>query len=144
MKKALLTKILALSFLVALVASCNKYEEGSNFSFISAKGRLANTWTLSSSMYTSSNGSSTTTTGFSAMTVTFTKDGNFDLSYTFWGIDVVRDGNWQFNSDKTSVILTYSDNSDTETWNLIKLKNKELKVTSDDANGSFTFDFTGA
>lgn len=143
MKKTTLLKAFGLLSLLFVFAACNKYEEGSNFSLISAKGRLANTWTASSSSY-EENGNSTTNTGFTEVSVTFTKEGSYTYSGKIAGFPFTETGTWAFNSDKTAVIMTESGNGDVETWSIIKLKNKELKMSTSWNNGTLTFEFTGA
>ena len=142
MKKSTFLKAFGLLTLLFVFAACNKYEEGSNFSLISAKGRLANNWTASSSSY-EENGNSTTNTGFSEVVVTFTKEGSYTYAGKIIGIPFNETGSWAFNSDKTTVIMTETGTGDVETWTLIKLKNKELKVSTAWNNGTLTFEFTG-
>lgn len=141
MKKALLIKFFAFAVLATTFVACNRYEEGSNFSLISAKSRVANNWTMTTSTY-ELDGNSTTNTGFSDMTITFEKDGAYDMAYKLLGFPLTEVGTWVFNSDKTGIILSETD-GDSETWTLIKLKNKELKASKAYNNGTLTFEFTG-
>lgn len=141
MKKSFFYASLALVAMMFVISSCNRYEEGANFSLLSAKARLVNTWTVASSTY-ESGGNSTSNTGFSEVTVTFSKDNTYTYSGKYLGIPFSESGDWAFNSDKTTVVMT-EDNGDVETWALIKLKNKELKVSTSLNNGTLTFEFTG-
>lgn len=141
MKKSFFYASLALLSVVFVLSSCNRYEEGANFSLLTAKARLVNTWTMESSTF-ESGGNSTTNTGFSEVTVTFSKDNSYAYSGKYFGVSFSESGEWAFNSDKTKVIMT-EDNGDVETWTLIKLKNKELKVSTPLNNGTLTFEFTG-
>ena len=141
MKKSFFYASLALLSMVFVMSSCNRYEEGANFSLLTAKARLVNTWTMSSSTF-ETGGNSTTNTGFSEVTVTFSKVNSYSYSGKYIGLPFSEEGEWAFNSDKTSVIMT-EDNGDVETWKLIKLKNKELKVSTPLNNGTLTFEFTG-
>ena len=147
MKKSIFLKAFGLLALIFVVASCNKYEEGANFSMRTAKARLANTWTISKITYTS--GSTTTTGTGTTGTVIISKDGTWTstLTFTFFGQQTTNteSGTWQFNDDKTQVIMTNSQNGDVSTSTIVKLKNKELALTSTDSNGNVTrIDYTGA
>ncbi|MDB3906833.1 lipocalin family protein [Crocinitomicaceae bacterium] len=147
MKKSTFLKAFGLLSLLFVFAACNKYEEGSNFSLISAKGRLANTWTISSITY-QTGGNTTTITGTSG-TVTINKDGTWasSITYTVFGAPITDNdaGTWQFNDDKTQVIMTDNENGDVTTATIIKLKNKELTLTTTDSNGGITrTEYTGS
>ena len=145
MKKSTLLKAFGLLTLLFVFTACNRYDEGSNFSLLTAKARLANTWTVSSISYTL--GSTTTQVTGTSGTITIEKDGNWNSSftYTFLGQQVTetQTGTWVFNDDKTQVITTDSD-GDTQTMTIVKLKNKELALTTTDNNGGITrTDYTG-
>lgn len=141
MKKSIYFAAFALLSVMFVFSSCNRYDEGANFSLLTAKARLVNTWTMASSSY-ESGGNTTTNTGFSEVIVIFSKDNSYSYTGKYLGFPFSEAGNWAFNSDKTSVIMT-EDNGDVETWKLIKLKNKELKVSTPLNNGTLTFEFTG-
>ncbi len=145
MKKSNLLKAFGLLTLLFVFAACNRYEEGSNFSLISAKARLANTWTISNITFTSG-GTTTTITGTTG-NLTISKDGSWNstTTTTFFGQTQTStdSGTWTFNDDKTQV--TYVDsNGDAEVSTIVKLKNKELTLTSTDSNGNITrIEYTG-
>lgn len=145
MKKSTLLKAFGLLTLLFVFTACNRYDEGSNFSLLTAKARLANTWTVSS--FSNTLGSTTTQVTGTSGTITIEKDGNWNSSftYTFLGQQVTetQTGTWVFNDDKTQVITTDSD-GDTQTMTIVKLKNKELALTTTDNNGGITrTDYTG-
>ncbi len=62
-----------------------------------------------------------------AMVYTINKDGSFTTVGTWLGLDFDDFGTWTINDDKTEVLF----NIDGEilTWTIIKLKNKELKLS---------------
>lgn len=136
MKNTTLLKIASIAFITFIFVSCNKYEEGSNFSLLTAKMRLTNTWTQTGSLYTNGS-SSTTNTGYTDFIVTFDKDETYTYTGKVLGFNVSESGTWKFNSDKTAVVLTQnpSEGNDVQTWTIIKLKNKELSVESIPSNG---------
>jgi hypothetical protein len=131
--------LFSLLVLSTVLLACNKYEEGSNFSLYSAKARLVNTWNLVSSEV-ENGGFSTTNTGYSEIVVTFSKDDTYSYSGKFIGIPFSETGTWAFNSDKTAITLKDGDGN-TDTWTLIKLKDKELKVEYVDGSNTLTFEF---
>ncbi len=147
MKKSTFLKAFGLLSLLFVFAACNKYEEGSNFSLISKKARLANTWTISTITYTL--GSTTTNITGTSGTVTVNKDGTWSsaITYTVFGQPITDNdaGTWVFNDDKTQVLMTDNENGEVTTATIVKLKNKELALTTTDSNGGVTrTDYTGS
>jgi hypothetical protein len=92
--------------------------------------RLVNTWTQVSDNFSNST-FTTEDTGFSDIKVTFGKDNTYNFSGKYLGIAFEENGTWSFNDDKTTVTLTENptNGSNVQTWTIIKLKNKELKVS---------------
>lgn len=135
MKKSIFTKIFAVAALLLVVTSCAKYDEGSNFSIFTAKARLVNSWTLESATYTSG---STTTSVTASGTLTVNKDGSYStvitITYPFIGnVTTNETGTWEFNGDKDKVITTDS-NGNVTTYDIVKLKNKEMSLTYTNSN----------
>lgn len=125
-----IAKILSVATIVLLIlSSCNRYEEGSNFSLISAKNRLVNTWTLTKYEI---NGSDQTANN-PGLEVVFYKDGTFKRSFIY-GFTVTDQGAWDFGAGKEYVTLTKSDGT-FEAYHILQLKNKDLKVERTDNNG---------
>ncbi len=115
-----------LMFALAMVAvtSCNKYEEGSNFSLLSAKARLVNDWKVQKVTYQSGGYA---TYAYPNMTTSIKKDNTY-LSKVYSGSGSYEvNGVWSFNSDKTQVTFVESD-GDTSIYTIIKLKDKELTL----------------
>jgi len=123
MIKSTITK-LSLLFIVAVsFTACDKYEEGANVSLLTAKMRVTNVWTSSAFTYETALGTSTSSTSV----LTIEKDGNFTAVTTLSPLpSSTTTGTWGFNSDKTQLLLTNGNSVDT--WDIIKLKNKELKL----------------
>lgn len=124
MKKSIISKIAALFLLTVVLASCNKYEEGSKFTLLTAKMRITNTWTSTSYEVSSALGTTTS----DVVVYTFDKEGSYTAVGTWLGLNFSDSGTWAFNGDKTEVIL----NTDGEilTWTIVKLKSKELKLSN--------------
>src|SRR5574343_80671 len=137
MKHLFKLSLVALLALTAVVSSCSKYDEGSNFSLISAKGRMAGDWKLSS--YTVNGSDYTSSMG--TVNVTLDKDGTYKGTavYTVFGSTVTDnfDGTWEFNSDKTTVSMKETGSSTAEVYTIIELKNKEMKLQQVDGNTTY-------
>lgn len=122
MKKSIGIKLFTFALLALVVTACSKYEEGSKFTLLTKKARMVNTWTLTS--YTV-DGDAQTISG--TQKYDLQKDGTAVVSWSSGGFTASDTGKWDFNSDKTSVIFTDS-NGDTDTFEIVQLKNKDLKL----------------
>ena len=149
MKKSMTFKLFAFALLSLVMTACSKYEEGSKFTVLTKKQRLVNTWTMSktTSIIDATGAESDITSLLPAITVDIKKDGTVTVTsvYTIGGISTTTtdEGTWVFSDDKLTVITTDS-NGDSSTATIIKLKNKELKMSTN-ANGVTTVsEYTGA
>jgi hypothetical protein len=124
MKKRFGLKVLAFAALALVMTACNKYEEGANFSFLSAKSRVANIWKVDK---ITSNGVDVTSL-VPIDQIEATKDGKWNVTSTVV-VTVVDEGTWAFNSDKTELITTDSNGTAT-TATIVKLKKDEMKLSS--------------
>tara|TARA_R110002072_G_scaffold16048_1_gene63450 strand:+ start:31459 stop:31875 length:417 start_codon:yes stop_codon:yes gene_type:complete len=138
MKKSIGIKLFAFALLAIAVTACSKYEEGSKFTILSKKARMANTWTLSSF---TANGISQPITGTSTMELT--KDGKATTTISFGGFSGSEVGTWAFSSNKEELILTDSD-GDTQTMTIVQLKNKDLKLRQVDSGITTVATYTGS
>ncbi|MCH2224304.1 MAG: hypothetical protein MK066_05995 [Crocinitomicaceae bacterium] len=85
--------------------------------------RITDTWNSTSYSIETVLGTTTENT----MVLEIDSDGNFTQTTTVSPFpESVTTGTWGFNSDKTALLLTEGSNVDT--WDIIKLKNKELKL----------------
>jgi hypothetical protein len=123
-------KWLAFSLLLVLAGACAKYEEGSNFSLLSAKSRLVNTWILTKYEV---NGQDETANN-AGLEMIFNKDNTFKRTFIL-NFQISEDGDWAFAEGKESIILTKS-NGDIEAYKIIQLKNKAFKAKRIDSGGS--------
>jgi hypothetical protein len=142
MKHLFKLSLVAMLALTAVVTSCNKYDEGSNFSVISAKSRIAGDWKLTS--YTVNGTDNTSNQG--TVLVTVKKDGTYSgsASYVIFGSTVTNNytGTWEFNSDKTTVSMLDSQSSTPEVYTIVELKNKEMKLKQVDGNYTYITTYT--
>jgi hypothetical protein len=128
MKQSSKIALFSLAFLALAVTSCNKYEEGSNFTVYTKKARIVNEWTLES--YQVNNVVYTEPTSL-VTKYTFNTDGSYmqAISSAAIGSSVLNtSGKWAFSSDKTKLLLTASGNNYSTEFIIVALKNKELKL----------------
>ena len=131
-----LTLVLAVALFTVNMTSCSKYEEGSKFTVLTKKARLAGDWKMTG--LTDENGidQSAQITGLT-ITFTFEKDGSYSILFPG---DDAETGTWDWASDKENIILTDTD-GDTEEFQIIKLKNKELKLKDANDTNAWTYEF---
>ena len=130
MKKAFGIKLLAFALIAISVTACSKYEEGSKFTFLSKKARMVNTWTVST--YTVNDVAQTLG---GTITMDLEKDGTATSTWSTPLGSSSEVGTWAFSSDKADLILTDA-NGSTDTFEIVMLKNKELKLRQ--VEGVFT------
>ncbi len=128
--KKLIVYFFALSVVAVSISSCGKYEEGPKFTLLSKKARITNTWKFTKS---ENNGiDNTPDPAYYTLTLTLKEDGTAKADYTIFGVPASDNGNWEFSSSKEELIL--SDPSGTQTLEILKLTNTELKVKQLDGN----------
>jgi hypothetical protein len=145
MKRFLGYSLLAMiAMTILLTTSCNKYPEGSKFTLLTAKMRLVKTWTQVSDNFSNSTFTNEET-GYSDIMVTFGKDNTYNFSGKWNSISFEENGTWEFNDDKTTITLTENptNGSNVQVWTIVKLKNKELKVSRSDNGFTHTIEFAG-
>ena len=133
-KKTTMKKVFGILMIVAAtmtISSCAKYDEGSNFTLLSAKSRVINVWTVSA----------------------WTADGNDILSFNVVDqIDVQKDnivqvtstvlgtttdtGTWMLSDDKATITFTNSA-GDVTTYTILKLTKDEMKLSNTTNNVTY-------
>lgn len=141
MKNLFRISLVAILAMAALTTtSCNKYEEGPSVTLLPAKSRMAGDWQLSK--YTVNGTDYTSNAG--TMKVTIDKDGTYSgtISYNVFGSTVTDNiaGTWEFNGDKTKVSFLETGETSAEMYDILMLKNKEMKLQQID--GSTTYQWT--
>ena len=123
--------ILFTAFVLLLLVSCGKYEDGPSFSLFSKKSRVVGEWYYEG-IYV--DGVEMTTSedlvGFSS---TFEKNGEYLDMAVEAGNPIVTVGTWEFENDKEELAITtqYVDWTNTLVYNtinykILRLTNKEL------------------
>ena len=131
-------KFLGIALLAIIAVSCDKYEEGSNFSLLSAKNRLVNSWSLTKITLTSGSISSESTSD--EQIITFENNNTYVSQGNFSGFNVEENGVWNFNNDKTE-LTTNDGNGNVTTFKILKLKNDELALSTDISLGTLRYDY---
>jgi len=138
MKKLFLIGFVAALATSAMMTSCSKYDEGSNFTLITKKQRVVNEWNLVSM---TQDGTALSMTGL-VVTIKFTKDGSYSqtTSYTLLGqtyTDTVS-GTWTFSNDKTKLLTIETGTTVTGEWTIIQLAKDNMKLKQFDATNNST------
>lgn len=134
--------LVLLSLLTTLAfTSCNKYSEGPNFSLLTRKARITNDWVLES--YTKDG--SDLYDGTYEMNLSIEKDGTYSKSIITPNLGQLQSttahGTWEFIDSQGSISLLEDGMLLGESYEIIMLKNKNLKLRQTDYNNS-DFDWT--
>ncbi len=140
MMKSTLTKLAFLLVVAVSFTACDRYEEGANYSLLTAKARLVNSWKATKVSVTIGSTTSDVTANFPATVLKLRKDGTYEVTYTVGFIVSTDTGTWVLNDDKTTITTTDAD-GDVATFTIVKLKNKELKVTQVDGSTTYTWEY---
>ena len=126
------------ALLVFTFVACDKYEEGSNFTLLSAKNRITNTWELvaSESIVNGVSGP----TGWTQCDFIVSDNNTYTWNGTLNGSPASEiAGTWQFNSDKNKFIT--NEDGVTMELDIVKLKKKELKLRYTENNYIVIYEF---
>lgn len=107
-------------------SGCSKYEEGSNFTILTKKMRLTNTWKLTSNMV---NGIETFDGSYTYI-LNMEKDGSGYIEISNSLGTERTEGTWELSSDKEDLILK-DDEGNTTTYEIIQLKANDLKLSQE-------------
>ena len=129
-------------FIGSILLSCNKYEEGSNFSLLSARARFINTWNMRKAESTYQDVTSDITTMYPQTELQIYKSGGFSRILTTQNGTFSDEGSWVLNDDRTKVILKVQGQDDEE-YEFVRLKNKTMKWRYQEGSVTYTIEFTG-
>lgn len=133
------TKFIVFSLLFVLIGACNKYEEGSNFSLLSAKNRLVNNWKLTKYEVGGQNQPINNNTG---LEMDFYKDNTFKRTWIIGGFQVPENGDWAFVDGKRKITLKKSDGT-LELYTIVQLKSKDFKAKREEDGVEYVYTFEG-
>ena len=140
MMKSTVTKLAFLLLVAVSFTACDRYEEGANYSLLTAKARLVNSWKMTKVTVTSGSTTYDATANFPTTVLKMRKDGTFEFIYTSGIFTSTDTGTWVLNDDKTTVTTTDAD-GDVAVYTIVKLKNKELKVELVDGSTTYTTEY---
>lgn len=121
--------IIVMTSMSVIFSSCKKFDEGKNFSLKSEENRLTNTWSYQSVLNIKTN--QMQTSGFNGWSETFKKDKSYIKVINYIGTESQFSGTWDYDGEKTLIINYIIRDADiTETYEIIRLSNKELCLRS--------------
>ncbi|MBX2984564.1 MAG: hypothetical protein LC109_12035 [Bacteroidia bacterium] len=122
MKKIISTILIAASlmFVATNFSSCKKYEDGPSMSLRSKKARLVGKWEIEKYFLNEKDYTHEMLSVIKDNSFTFKSDGTYEVFVDGEG----DNGKWEFNSDKTKILITID--NETETWTIRRLTNSEL------------------
>lgn len=133
MKTVLVLKRAGFVLILFVLAACTKYEEGSKFTFLTAKDRMVGEWTVTNITYDNNS----VTSSYPFITMSIKKDQTYKTVSTSGSTSITEIGTWAFNSDKTHFIQTRSDGQITD-WIIMMLRNKMVKLKKLNSQGIST------
>lgn len=133
MKKLIRLSLIAILSLSAIITSCTKYEEGSKFTFLTAKMRMVGDWTVTNITYDNNN----VTSSYPDISISIKDDQSYSLKWDYGSFSLTETGTWAFNADKTTFITTNSNGAITERI-ILMLKNKMVKLKEVNSSGIST------
>jgi hypothetical protein len=110
---------LILTGLLFSTMGCMKYDEGPLVSLRTKKGRLDGKWTVSL-IYNNHED----VTKFYPADYGYEFDKNGTFKKIFNQVEVM--GTWEFNDDKSSILLTMTNSPDADVYEILRLTNKHL------------------
>ncbi len=134
MKNIATTSVLVLLTLGSLGTGCGKYEDGPDFSLRSRKERIANTWRVDKA----TKGSDDVTSAFQQYELKMEKEGDATLvaNYVLGAVTFVfeTNGGWDLVNDDEDLQLDFENNEADETYEILRLKEKELWLKEKDGD----------
>ena len=131
-----LIKYSFIAFLITILSSCSKYEEGPKFSFSTKKSRLVGEWKL---VKQTENNVEVNLENVEA-SATISENGTYDLKFIVYVLGLPftdqSEGKWKFNANKTQVIFTETGASTSSFRTIVKLAENELKLREVNSNNN--------
>lgn len=113
----------ALALLTLPLVACNRYDEGSNFSFLTAKARAVGEWVVTS---ITTDGQDVTN-NFPNIQVSIKDDNTYKITFSVFGFKSYENGTWTLSDDKKRLLMT-SSTGNLADRRIIMLKNKMMKL----------------
>lgn len=127
-------KLIYAGMALMLFVSCSKYEDGPDFSMHSKKERLSNSWIIRSAYVNDADRTIDYYGVYRNYHLNIGGDNQYTLSFSPNGIgNYVESGSWDFNGDKTHVMMTSADGK-TVDYTILRLQKNDLRVKYTDEN----------
>ena len=139
MKKTIIYATIGLFLIGSATTSCSKYEEGSKLTVLTKKARIVGTWKLTNST------TGTISQNFDANSIVYEikKTGDYVANYVSGSTSVfAEDGKWEFSKDKKNLLITSTGSTTIDSYEIVELKSKELKLRTKTAGISTTNTYT--
>ncbi|HWY33744.1 MAG TPA: hypothetical protein VNX68_03810 [Nitrosopumilaceae archaeon] len=134
--KTKIASILIILFGLA-IGSCKKYPDGPEFTVLTKKYRLVNSWKIQNGFINGVDKTSNFNTTFQNANFIFTKDNLYGISYKFMSMmDYTESGTWVWSGDKKSIYLTITSagGSGGHKYEILRLKQHELWIKETQSN----------
>jgi hypothetical protein len=126
--------LIALTVGTALTTGCGKYEDGPDFSLRSRKERIANTWQVEKA----TDGGNDVTSSFDQYELQMLRDGAATLAALYHigdlSFEFQTNGTWDLVNKDEDLQLDFENNAADETWEILRLKEKELWLHEKDGD----------
>ncbi len=126
--------VLSLLALIVLGSSCRKYDEGPGVSFIPKKNRVSNEWAFASAIESDID----VTADYDGAVLDLGKTGSVDFDYIIiengTKTSVQELGEWEFDKDKTHLVLLLESSTGTYRmgFRILELKNNSMHLISEE------------
>ncbi|MCB9252150.1 MAG: hypothetical protein H6605_06755 [Flavobacteriales bacterium] len=118
-----------LLYLVLLLVTSCKYEDGPAISLRTKKHRAVNTWFLDKAFENNVDKTSAYQNAFNNYKIQLDKDNRYQLSYKAFNlIPYSESGSWDFNQSKTNINFTPEGGKGSSSWKILMLKEHETRV----------------
>lgn len=121
---------------LTVAVSCKRYEDGPAISLLPKKARLSNTWKVEQMMRNGVDETSNFNLLYPDYTITIDNTEVYEIYYSNAPYPYLFPGTWKFTDSRKKFIRMTPDDSTSayQTWEILRLKNKELWITYDDAS----------
>lgn len=115
-----------ITLILALFSCKKKYPEGGNFSLISKKARVANSWKIYAVKVDGKDSTNPFLSHHYKYNLVLNTDGSYGMLYYNNNVIVTEAGRWDLINEQTR--LSFEHMNGRYEWEIVKLKNKELWV----------------
>ena len=126
--------LIALTLVILISYSCNKYDDGPAFSLRTKKGRLVGEWKLDKVIY---QGQTQPLDSDYEIIYEFESNGDFEQTIEYGSYSYGYSGEWEFDDNGEELEIQINGEG-TDTWEINRLTNSELWL--EDGNYEYEFE----